>query len=427
MNRRIVRGAAVLLCAVLLCIAANLLAFAVDTQDMREHAWQGCLMLGEQQAVPQRIGGFRSAQLDNFTGVLILKTAGYVGPEGLLEKAFGGYRVDMPPQPGQSEWDAFCNYEFGALSPTGGGMSYSRYWHGYTLPLRLLLCVLDAANIQMLLYFVQLALLLAVLYEMARRGLRRLIPGFFLAYFLLMPFSVSVCLQYVPVTLLMLLGCLAVLRERQRIERAVGMPVFFALLGLLTNYFDLLTFPLVALGFPLILLLAMDLRKGAGGRSLFAAAALCGASWALGYGGMWALKWALNALVFGGQMLYGVLTQIGLRASDNGGSLSRIGVMMENIRVITGKKSYLVLLALGAVVTLAPAVRALVRGRGVSLHLRALHLLLPALAVCLWYVVMANHSSDHTYFTYRNVTVAVLAVYAFAACVLTPREPEEKP
>ena len=84
-------------------------------------------------------------------------------------------------------------------------------------------------------------------------------------------------------------------------------------------------------------------------------------------------------------------------------------------------------MALGAVVTLESAVRALVRGRGVSLHLRALHLLLPALAVCLWYVVMANHSSDHTYFTYRNVTVAVLAVYTFAACVLTPREPEEKP
>ena len=156
MKHRIVRGLSLLLATVFLCIACNMLAFTIDTKQMRDNAWQGCLMLGEQGATPQHIGGFRSSQLDNFTSVLILKTAGYVGPESLMEKAFAGFRVDMYPQEGQSEWDAFCNYESGQNLPTGG-LSYSRYWHGYTLPLRLMLCVLNVANIQMLLYFAQLA------------------------------------------------------------------------------------------------------------------------------------------------------------------------------------------------------------------------------------------------------------------------------
>ena len=420
--KKAMRGLCLLLCAVILCIAANVLAFTIDSRDMRDHVWQGCLMLGEQQSTPQMIGGFLSAQLDNFTGVLILKTAGYVGPESLTQKAFGGFRVDMPAGEGQSEWDAFCNYEFGELSPTGGGMGYARYWHGYTLPLRLLLCVLDVANLQMLLYFAQLLLFILVLHLMHRRGLGELMPGFFLAFFLLMPFSASVCLQYVPVTMLMLAACACVLLWEERLERAVGMPAFFALLGLLTNYFDLLTFPLVSLGYPLVLLLALSLRRGARGKALFCAAALCGVSWALGYGGMWALKWLLNGLVFGWQMLYGIFAQIGLRASDNGGEISRIAVLLENFGVILKKKSYLLLLLLCAAVTLAPAGKAIARRQSLALDLRALNLLLPAAAVCLWYVVLANHSFDHTYFTSRSVTVAVLSGFACLSCLLVPKE-----
>ena len=228
------RAAALILAAILLCVLGNFAAFLIDTEDMREHTWQGCLMLGEQQGAPQMIGGFSTAQLDNFTSVLILKTAGYVGEESLVQKALGGYRVDMAAAPGQSEWEAFCHYEFGQNSPTGG-MSYSRYWHGYTLPLRLLLCIFNVANIQMLLYFAQLALFIFVLFLMNRRGIGRLIPGFFLAYFFLMPFASSVCLQYVPVTMLMLGACAAILLWNEKIAGCIGMPAFFILLGVLTN------------------------------------------------------------------------------------------------------------------------------------------------------------------------------------------------
>ena len=422
MKSRAIRGIALLALCVLVCVCANILAFTIDTKDMRDHVWQGCLMLGEQQSQPQTVGGFLSSQLDNFTGVLILKTAGYVGEEGLLQKAMGGYRIDMPTQIGQSDWEAYCSYEFGELAPDGSRMFYARYWHGYTLPLRLLLCVLDVANIQMLLYFVQMALLLAVLYQMLRQGLARLIPGFFLAYFLLMPFSASVCLQYVPVSLLMLLACLCLLMADERISRFMPMPLFFALLGLLTNYFDLLTFPFVSLGFPLVMLLALRLRRGESGPALFVLTALCGVGWALGYSLMWALKWVLTACVFGPGVLESILAQIGLRTSDNAGSISRLAVLGENLNVMLAKKSYLLIIGATGLVTLAPAAKALIRGKGVKFDLRALNLLLPALAVCLWILVMANHANDHTYFTYRNLTVCAFAGLSFIACLLDVKE-----
>ena len=414
MKHRIVRGLSLLLATVFLCIACNMLAFTIDTKQMRDNTWQGCLMLGEQGATPQHIGGFRSSQLDNFTSVLILKTAGYVGPESLMEKAFSGFRVDMYPQEGQSEWDAFCNYAFGEESPTGGGMGYSRYWHGYTLPLRLMLCVLDTANLQMLLYFAQLALLCLVLFQMKGRGLGRLIPGFFLSYFLLMPFTSSICLQYVPVSLLMLIACVLILKWDEAIEHALTLPAFFAVLGILTNYYDILTFPLVSLCFPLVLLLALRMQRGDSGISLFWLTAFCGCAWALGFGGMWVFKWIVNGMVFGWDALLTVSEQITLRASDNGGELSRIGVLIKNLNVILAKKSYLLLIGVCGLATLAPSVKA----RRTKIDLRALCLLLPAAAIAMWYLVMANHSHDHTYYTYRNAAVMVLSGFAFIACLL---------
>ena len=339
-----------------------------------------------------------------------------MGNETLLQKAFAGYRVDVAAESGQSQWDAFCNYEFGENSPSGG-LSYSRYWHGYTLPLRLLLCVLNVSNIQMLLYFAQMALLLFVLHLMSRRGVGRLIPGFFIAYFLLMPFASSICLQYVPVTMLMLSACAAILLWDEQITNLTGMPGFFMLLGVLTNYFDLLTFPLVALGFPITMLLALRLKTDDSFARLFWLTAACGVGWAVGYAGMWTLKWLLVDLISEYSTFWGILTQIFLRTSDNGGDLSRIGVVMRNLNVILSKTSYLLLLGLTGLVSLIPVVKEAAKGR-THFDCRAVLLLIVASVPLLWYIVMANHSYDHTYYTYRNLTMSVIACFAFLSCCM---------
>lgn len=418
MKSRILRGVCLLLVCVVLCMAANFLAFMIDTPDMRQNAWQGCLMLGDQLGTPQTVGGFLSSQMDNYTSILILKTAAYTGEENLLAKALGGLRVEMSPQEGQSDWAAFCSYGHGSESMTGAGFAYPRYWHGYTLPLRLALCVLDTANLQMAVYFVQLALLCLILFRMKARGIARLIPGFFLSVFLLMPFSMSICLQYMPVSMLMLVSCVLILFFDEKMEKIAPLAAWFAVLGILTNYLDLLTFPLVSLGFPLILLLALRMERGDSGKALFFLTAFCGCAWALGYGGMWALKWVLNGMVFGWDAVLTVVSQIGLRTSSNGGELSRVGVLMENLNVILAKKSYLLLIGLCCLATLAPAACAIKEKRGLHLDLRAFNLLLPAAAVCLWYIVMANHSHDHTYFTFRNTLVMAFSGFAFLACAL---------
>ena len=421
-RNRAFRAAALLVCAVLLCCACNAAAFLIDTPAMRENAAQGVSMLGGQESSPQLIGGFKSAQLDNYTAILMVKTAAYTGYHTLAEKAFGGYCTEVHPQPGQSVWDAFSTYTPG-VPDMNGDVLYTRYWHGYTLPLRLLLCVMNLSNIQMTLYYVQLALMAVCLMLMARRKLGRLIPGFFTAYFLLCPMALGVCLQYATASVPMLAACCLLLLADETIDRLIGMPAFFALVGLVTNYLDLLTFPLVTLGFPLVLLLALRLRAGDSFSRLFSAAFFCCAGWGVGVAGMWVCKWLLSALVFGWGQLGSIVSQIFLRVSTESGgeSFSRIAVLRNNLNVVTGKAAYLLLLGLTGLAVLAPAGIQLIRTHRLHIDVRALILLMPLLVSLLWYIVMANHSLDHTYYTYRGLSVAVLSGYALLGCLF----PEE--
>lgn len=418
MKRKSFRALLALMLAVLLCIACNAAAPLIDTPAMRRNAEQGVTMLRDQYPIPQMVGGFKSAQLDNYTAVLMVKTAAYTGEETWLHKAFGGLRTDMPIADGQSEWEAYCTYADGSLSPTQG-LSYTRYWHGYTLPLRILLCVLNLANIQMLLVFVQLTLMMGIVHLMIRRGLSRAVPAFFTAYFLMMPFVLGVCVQYATASLPMLLFSAALLLWDERIDRAVGLPVFFSIIGIITNFVDLLTFPLVTLGFPLTILLLLRLERGSSLMQLLTLSFLCCMGWGLGFGGMWALKWVITAACFGWDRLHTIISQIFLRmGADSGGvSFTRLSVLKMNLDVILGKASYLLILALAAFVSLLPAAKAALRKTALRLDVRALALLFPAAVSLAWYIVMANHSYDHTYFTYRNLTIGVFAGMACLACL----------
>ena len=410
-----VRAALALALAVLLCVAMNYAAFFIDTDTMRENAAQGIALLGQEGSTPQLVAGFKSSQPDNFTAILILKTAAYTGPETLTKKAFGGLRMELAPEEGQSEWSAFATYAAG----NGNGLTYTRYWHGYTLPLRLLLCVFNLPNLQMVLLLVSLLLAFAVLSGCARRAPGAL-PGMAAGWFLLMPVVCGVCLQYVPVTLLALLACLLLLHAGDRVESAIGMPAFFALLGLLTNYFDLLTFPLVTLGFPLALLLCLRMERGEELRALLVTTIACGMAWALGYAGMWMLKWAFVAGVFGADRLAGIFEQAALRVSSasNGEAFSRLSALRLNLSIILDKAAYLLVLLLALAASLALALRRALAARrcglGVRLQSGVLALALLCAVPVLWCLAMANHAYDHAFFTYRNLIVTFLA--ALCAC-----------
>ena len=400
-----VHGVVLILLALLLCIACNMAHVQIDTERMRANATQAVDMLWVQEGAFDVIGGMPSTRHDNYTAILKVKTAAYTGGESFWHRVFGGFRAEFEPAGEMSDWDAFCTYGDGR--DTGiGGLSYSRYWHGYILPLRILLSFTTLSNIEMLMYALEFALILLCALLMQRRELTKAVVPWGLGVFLMVPITMAACIQFVPVMLIFLLASAALLYGYERIERFAGMPVFFFLIGLFTCYYDLLTAPTVTLSFPLTLLILMEGKKEQ--KKVLSTVFLSVFAWGIGYVGMYLFKFLLNDLILD-TGAGGAFAQIRIRMSShsNGSDYSRLYALFKNINVLTSKHAYLAVFGIMALYILGSWMR---KGRTGSLQWL---LLVPCLIPLVFMLATSNHIYEHYYFTYRNLSGVIFAGASF--------------
>ena len=408
---------ALILMVIAFCLLSNMIQVLIDTPEMREHASAAVDIIYQQEASPTLIGGFSSARLDNYTSCLIIKTAAYVGPESFLQRAFGGLRVDLPTSEDVDGWGAFCTYATGYDSPTGG-LSYSRYWHGYMLPLRLLLSATTFTNIQMFFYGVILVLTLSLFLSLHKNNLSALIFPLALALFIMMPAALGICIQYVPVSIICLLSCLLLSSHYDRIRIFPGNAFFFGIIGLLTCYYDLLTFPMITLCMPLVILIQqMIVHKDP---HIFLHILYCVIGWCIGFFGFWMLKFILNIFLYGSYDAMNVIWQIKLRTSSqsNGTSFSRLGALFSNIYVLLGKDLYRFLFIAFAAYEIIRIVYS-VKKKAFQINPVALLFLIPGLIPVIWMLLTSNHIYDHYYYTYRNLAGAICAFIMFVETFFT--------
>ena len=180
--------------------------------------------------------------------------------------------------------------------------------------------------------------------------------------------------------------------------------------GSLTTFFDLLTCPVMTWGIPMCVYLMMQQRRSDSRpwpRQL-ASWTIASGLWAVGYGATWVSKWFIATLLTGENIIRDGAAQFAVRA---GGQIdySRLDAVTNNLSLLPW--SFVALsLTLLAVLMLWRFNR---KGTGT-----ALLCLLSAVPPLLWYLVTADHSYLHNWFTYRSLSVCLMAVFfAFTAMV----------
>ena len=406
-----IKKTALVFLVIAFCLLSNMVQVLIDTPQMREHASAAVNIIFHQEASPTLVGGFSSARLDNYTSCLIVKTAAYVGPESFWHRAFGGLRVDLPVTEGSDGWGAFCTYATGYDSPTGG-LSYSRYWHGYMLPLRLLLTATTFTNIQMFFYGVVFVLTLLLFLSLHKNNLFPLIFPFALSLFSMMPSALGICIQYVPVSIICLLSCLLLSGHYDHIRLFPGNALFFGITGLLTCYYDLLTFPMITLCMPLVILIQHMINHKE--PQLFLHTLYCVMGWCIGFFGFWMLKFAMNTFLFGSYDAMNVIQQIKLRISSqsDGTSFSRLDSLISNIYVLLGKDLYRFLFITFIVYEMI-RILCSVKKNTFRITPASLLFLIPGVIPVIWMLLTSNHIHDHYYYTYRNLAGTIMAFCMF--------------
>ncbi len=335
-----------------------------------------------------------------FTDCIMLLSAVNESGRSIPQQVAGIYRPELDPElwrPAQ----ALLNYlESGQVDLE---VSYSRYWHGYLVLLKPLLLLLSFEEIKLLNLLVQGILLLYILFRMRDRGLKALGLSFAAAYFLMFPVAMAFSLSMAICNYIMLAG-MALLISRPNIpENDLHTLWYFMGLGIATAYFDFLTFPLITLGFPLVLALALRSDRD---KDLMFVIRSC-ISWGASYVLFWGSKWLIGSLILKENVVSDAIQTIFFRTSSEGGN-DRFSfyfqTLFKNLKMWNAIP-YLVFLVFLIILS--------IRGLLLAKKTASLKGLLPYLVVALlpflWYAVILNHSYEHAAYTFRILTISVFA------------------
>lgn len=408
----LIRNIIVFVSAVVVGFALIVIAFLLPTAPMREHL--GAEM--DTLALHYHIDPFPdrpNADLDFDTDYHMLAIAANEGTGNVVERALSACYL----QPTKDVNQLTILQE--TVSPTAdhASVAYARYWHGYLIPLKLQLLFADYYSILLYNGIALLGLFVLVAVLMTRRGLERYIPALVIAVGLVSPVSITMSMQYYACSYISLISIILILAAYEKLTEKGWYSTLFMLTGMATSYMDFLTTPIVTLGLPLTILgLLQADRDEFSWKSLVALPI----HWAIGFGGMWAAKWAIATPVMQRSVFEEAMTQVTTRTSGRAGynpdtmyeTLSFLGVVKDCLARMLAPNASKAFVALYALASVGSLVLGAARRR-ISLRsgaLLAIFLLVVALLPFLWTRALENHTYMHTYFTFRMYVVAGFAL-----------------
>lgn len=303
---------------------------------------------------------------------------------------------------------------------------YARYWHGYAVLLRPLLAVLGISGMRYLNMMLLMGLLLGCYARMrsllGRRTALTFAAGLLMGFLLIAPF----CQHYMAVTSLALLGCYVQLRWPKAVR--ARLPEFFLILGSLVCFSDLLTFPVLALGYPLLCCQLLGVREDVSARRLWVQTIGLSAAWMVGYALTWVGKGLVGTLLTGQNVLGDIFGQAmwrmtGVPEDGKWYPMTPAGAVQINMETFFTRSNVLLL----ALLLVWLGVRALRMRTGAKGWLRALPVGAVALYPFVWYLAVQNHSNIHYWMTYKLLSVTAFSLCAYLLAVAPEKEPKGIP
>ncbi|KKP71774.1 MAG: hypothetical protein UR68_C0027G0009 [Candidatus Roizmanbacteria bacterium GW2011_GWA2_35_19] len=376
-------------------IISLLLASLIPSRLLKNNITLSLVTLNKEGTYPSIGPIWRSIVLDNYTDPLILNTAYSVNPVEPLESSLLNYRYMESPE----QFNQIINLEKTVQSKAPTKVAYERYWHGYLAYLRPLLVLFSYSQIRFIINLFLFGGLFILLYKIRKEaGLLKAVI-FLFAMFAVDYFHLGRSIQFSNVFLVGIFSSIYLLSIH---KKNVNNYTLFFIVGALTSYFDLLTAPLVSLGILLIVELFLENR---GWLKIIKNSF----SWSFGYLSLWASKWVVVTVLYAPGSIFTSLAQVVNRTvtiPDN--NFSYLKTLRLNIFQLIGyhKSNKVFFLA----VFLALLILSIKYFKFSKVNFKRItSWLIISIIPYLWYLIAANHSYLHVWYTYRNQFMSVVA------------------
>ena len=213
---------------------------------------------------------------------------------------------------------------------------YPRYWHGYQVLLRPLTVVFQVQELRYLGMLTFHLLFFWSAWLMAKKT-KPLYAMFYIltvasGYVVFLP----VCFQFLTTFLVLFVSLIVLLSryDKNKPLPAAKWMLYFFVVGMVENFFDFLTYPILTLGIPLVVLLWLRVRdEQADFRSNFWFMFKASLSWFFGYALTWISKWLLSAAILGVRYFWRTMSVVQYRLEGSEEEpLDRIGTIQRNLK-----------------------------------------------------------------------------------------------
>ena len=307
--------------------------------------------------------------------------------------------------------DAYDNPVSAAFDNNG----YPRYWNGYLLTLKPILSQFTYQQIRYLNMF-----LLIISFCFCFSGIQQKINsaaavGFAISIIACFLVFISESLQYFSDFFILFL-CLILILYLPYFHKLSNSTLLLFSVGMTVNYFDLLTAPMITLGIPLIVVIALHLQENTSSfKNQIVTIVTHTASWCAGYFLTWAAKWTIGSLFLGKNVFADAFQTAQFRI--NGSETYPVDrKLMYRINFDTyffakGHKPALLFLIIFLILFYL-----FIRQHKPYWKNIVLPILFIGFYPYIWYFTFANHSQFHYFFTYRIQSITLFAIYAAVSC-----------
>ena len=344
----------------------------------------------------QSILKYETTSLDLYTDSVILGEIAYYNKDAsLVDNAMSVYS--------SQGMEDFIKYAAGDESVV---VEYARYWHGNLVVLKPLFYLFDYNSIKVLELFFQVIMIIVIVKLMKKNKLDIFIIPFILSLFFIHPEVIGLSFQFQAMFNLLLVSIAVLLKFKDTLFKENRLIYFFLAIGMLTSFFDFLTYPAVIFGVPIIFYFLLEDSKVSMKKKLLNII-LYGVLWSVGYIGMWFSKWVIASLVLHRDVIGTAVNTIFFRTSAN--EFTRLDAIKNNIMVYKERAYALIF----AVLFIYYLVRLIKNRKNINtkIVIDIIPLLLIAIIPFAWFFVMSNHSYIHYWMTYRELLIFFFAAF----------------
>ena len=295
---------------------------------------------------------------------------------------------------------------------------YPRYWNGYLLTLRPTMTQFTYHQIRYISMF-----LLLTAFSFCFSGIHHNLNavtavGFAISMIACFLVFVGESLQYFSVFMILFVLLLLILYIPSFRSPSNSALLLFAA-GMITNFFDMLTAPLLTLGIPLVLILCLFIKDSRVHSFIKRVWLIINHSlaWGMGYALCWISKWGIGTLATGSNIFEDAMKTAKFRV-EGSESIPLDRSLMFRLNFDTyffakGHKPAIFILLLLLILTFI-----LIRHHRADWKETVLPFLMIAVFPYVWFFVFANHSQLHYFYTYRIQAISLFAVFAAIGCGL---------